>query len=401
MAPSAKAKSVLIVGAGPAGLVAAKTFKQHNYAVSVYESADRVGGMWRDDRGGPGGSCSPEMPTNLSRFTVAFPDLSWSSVHLSDQVGSKPIKLPMFPRAWQVGRYLETYAKESDITPNLFLQRRVVSACLEEGLAWKIVSDDGSGQLDTRTFDHLIVASGFFNKPAHTFDPSQPRNLPNIQHSSRFRTLAGLTGSPGKVVIIGGGISGSEVAAQAAFQISSAKHAPSKTKPVHAESKVYHIMNRPFHCLPRYLPQEPQTSEGDVNLAPNFLPLDLVLYNLSRRGDGQISAAITTVPPDKAQKGHQFLRAVSGGDQSDVGHPALVYTASQTQYPAYTGITDTYMEFVRSGVIIPVQGWVKEVKQQGNGDLFDIELKQYDPWYYAPHNEATVGHRHLDEFEAS
>jgi hypothetical protein len=390
MAQPTMTKSVLIVGAGPAGLVAAKTFKQYGYTVSVYDAADRVGGMWRDDRGGPGDKCSPHMRTNLSRFTVAFPDLSWTSVDLSGGNGSTPDCLPMFPQAWQVGRYLETYAKEFDITPCLSLRRRVVNAFLEEDQTWKVISEDGSGEPETRTFDHLTVASGFFNKPAHTFDPSPTKDLPNIQHSSRFRYLPELTSSSGKIVVIGGGISGSEAAAQAAFQISNAKHAPSKTKSAHALSKVYHIINRPFYCLPRYLPQNPQTSDGDVNPAPKFHPLDLVMYNLSRRGGGEILASITTVPPEKARKGHEFLRTVSGGDQSDVGHSELVYQDSQMQYPAYTSITDTYLEFVRSGVIIPVKGWVEGVTQKGAGDRFDIHLKQYDPWYHAPNKEATA-----------
>src|SRR5687768_10149861 len=92
--------SVLIVGAGPAGLVAAKTFKQAGYAVTVYEAAERVGGMWRGECGGPGDKCSPDMRTNLSRFTVAFSDLSWTSVN-QDPPQSSVISPPMFPRAWQ------------------------------------------------------------------------------------------------------------------------------------------------------------------------------------------------------------------------------------------------------------------------------------------------------------
>jgi hypothetical protein len=130
--------------------------------------------------------------------------------------------------------------------------------------------------------------------------------------------------------------------------------------------------------------------DGNFNAAPKFLPLDLILYNLSRRGGGEISAAISTVPPEKAKKGHEFLRSVLGGDQSDIGSQKLVYMEDQMQYPGYTGITDTYTEFVRSGIIVPVKGWVEQVKQQSNGSSFDISLKQYEPWYHAPSMEAAV-----------
>jgi hypothetical protein len=289
-----------------------------------------------------------------------------------------------------VGRYLEAYAKGFGITDNLLLGKRVVQASLQEDRTWKVISDDGTGQLDSRTFDRLIVASGFFNKPAGTFDPTPSSSLPNIQHSSKFRSLSELTSSPGKVAVIGGGISGSEAAAQAAFQISNAKYAPSEKTSTHAESRVFHIINRPFYCLPRHLPQDPQDQDGNFNPAPRFLPLDLVLYNLSRRGNGEISAAISTVPPEKANKGHEFLRASIGYDLSDVGHAELAYAPSQTQHPGYTGITDTYMEFVRSGIIVPVRGWVDSVAQASDGVSLDIGLKQYEPWYHGSGKEPMV-----------
>lgn len=389
-------KTVCIIGAGPAGLVAAKTFLQHgNYFVTVYEAADRVGGMWRGQPGEYGDKCSPKMRTNLSRFTVAFPDLSWSSVDLSDPVtgAASPSIPPMFPKAWQVGRYLEAYAKKFNLDSNIFFNKRVVQATvLEDSLTWEVIFENTiTKQKETQHYDHLIIASGFFDKPASSYDPSPDKKLANIQHSSRFRELTSLTDKAGKIVVIGGGISGSEAAAQAAFEISSAKNSPGKTKPVHAESKVYHIINRPFYCLPRYLPQDPHKAEiQDFNLAPKFLPLDLILYNLSRRGEGDISAAIVTVPPEKAAKGHEFMRSVIGGDQREFGHPELVYKPDQTQHPGYTGITDTYTEFVRSGIIVPVQGWVDEVKQQGNDGSFDITLKKYEPWYHAPWKEPKV-----------
>ncbi|KAF2624410.1 hypothetical protein BU25DRAFT_160978 [Macroventuria anomochaeta] len=379
-------RSVCIVGAGPSGLVAAKTFLQYgSYAVTVYEAADGVGGMWRAQPGEYGAKCSPEMKTNLSRYTVAFPDLSWSSVDLSDPVtgAPSPVTPPMFPKAWQVGRYLEKYTEKFGLKSAIFFNRKVINADIFDDMkTWQVSTYDSvTHQSDTQTFDYLVIASGFFDVPGRTFNPSPGANLHNFQHSSVFRDLSSLAQKPGKIVVIGGGISGSEAAAQAAFQISSAKNSPGKSKPVHAESKIYHIVNRPFYCLPRYLPQNPyKGSTQDANLAPTFLPLDLVLYNLSRRGEGEISASITTVPPEKAKKGHEFMRSVIGGDQQEYGNAALVYTPDQMQYPGYCGITDTYLEFVRSGLIVPVQGWVEKVTQEVEGDWFDIVLQHNEPW---------------------
>jgi hypothetical protein len=400
-------RSVCVVGAGPAGLVAAKSFLQKgDCTITVFEGADRVGGMWRAQPGEKGDKCDPEMRTNLSRFTVAFSDLSWSSVDLSHPATVAPSAStpPVFPKAWQVGRYLTKYAEKFGVDAHIIFNKKVVDAYLQDDqTSWEIKCLDMlTKQHSFHTFDYLVCASGFFDRPMSkdffdnprdSFDPYQleDEHPGHFQHSSRFRTLSGLTDKAGRIAVIGGGISGAEAAAQAAMQISSAKYSPG-TKDVHANSIIYHIINRPFYSMPRYLPQDPtSTLHPDGNPAPHFLPLDLVLYNLTRRGGGEISAAITTVPPDKAVKGHQFLRSVIGNDQSDLGHSTLVYDHDQIQYPAYTGITDTYTEFVRSGVIVPVQGFVNGVSeryQEYNG--FQIEILPKAPWKVVDCSRGTV-----------
>ncbi|KAL5122043.1 hypothetical protein ACEQ8H_000260 [Pleosporales sp. CAS-2024a] len=389
-------KSVCIIGAGPAGLVAAKTFLQKGgYTVTVYESADRVGGMWRARPGEKGDKCDPSMRTNLSRFTVAFSDLSWQSVDLSNPVtGAPSASIPMFPAAWQVGCYLKKYAETFGVDSHIMFNKKVEMASLQDNsLTWDVECVDVlTDQRSHHTYDYLVCASGFFDRPMTrdffdnsfaSFDPYplEDGHPGHFQHSSRFRSLLALTDSPGKIAVIGGGISGIEAAAQAAMQVSNAKYSPAPKDP-HADSVIYHITNRPFYCMPRYLPQDPTGALGiEAKSAPHFLPLDLVLYNLSRRGGGDISAAIATIPEDKAMKGHEFLRSVLGSDQSELGQSALVYDKDLTRFPAYTGITDTYTEFVRSGVIVPVQGFVNGVsdRYQDYGG-FNIEILPKAPW---------------------
>ncbi|KAF2854481.1 hypothetical protein T440DRAFT_234449 [Plenodomus tracheiphilus IPT5] len=382
--------NICIVGAGPAGLVAAKTFLQYpGISVTVFEAADRVGGMWRGRQGETGDKCDPEMRTNLSRFTVAFSDLDWHSV-FSAPSGHE--RIPMFPKAHEVGKYLDMYSDKFKLDSVIQLNTKVVKATRsDDSRSWKITTEGIiTGRLCRTDFDYLVIASGFFDKRGRSFDPSPSKILPNVQHSSRFRRLHSLTDNAGKIVVIGGGISGSEAAATAAFQISDASTRPDSASTVHTNSKIYHVVNRPFYLLPRYIPTPRDISKPqDSETAPKFLPLDLVLYNLSRRGNGEISAATTTVPPEKARKGHEYMRSLLGSDQSDLGFPELVYKETQMQYPAYTGISDTYAEFVRSGIIIPVQGWVEAVKQRQGETAFDVSLKQYDPWHHVQASEST------------
>ncbi|KAF2463507.1 uncharacterized protein BDR25DRAFT_272942 [Lindgomyces ingoldianus] len=393
-------KSVLIVGAGPAGLVTAKTLLQSapgKFTVTVFESAERVGGMWRARRGEEGAKCSPDMRTNLSRFTVAFSDLSWNSVNLTDaqdgQQSSAPP--PMFPYAWQVGRYLQEYARK--FIPNAIINcnRAVTKAELVAGTRrWSVSSIDKTSQ-KTRNdeFDYLLVASGFYDRPEipAAYSASTSTAATKVLHSSEFRDVSSLTNKPGNIVVIGGGISGSEAAATAAFQISDAKYAPGQPKPAWSECKVYHVLNRPFYCLPRYLPQDPyEPSVQNFKLAPKFLPIDIVLYNLSRRGEGPISAPLGRVPPENARKGHSYLRSIVGGDQRDVGYPELVHKPEEMQFPAFNGITDTYTEFARSGLIVPVRGRGTIVQDGGRSGTARVEVRSEEPWGVSDQRESKI-----------
>jgi hypothetical protein len=384
-------KRVCVIGAGPAGLVTAKTFLQKGgYHVTVFEASDRIGGMWRVRPGEHGEKCSPDMRTNLSRFSVAFSDLSWSSVDLSDAVSSeRSLSIPpVYPKAWHVGRYLQTYAHKFSVNTTIVYNTRVLEAkLLDHSKGWQISCFDSATKAQTILhFDYLIVASGFFNQPNSSFVPSL-QDSTNLQHSSRFRSLSSLTGKAGKIVVVGGGISGSEAAAQAALQVSNAKHSPGMAKPCHANSIVYHVFKRPFYCFPRYIPQ----SSPDSDRAPTFLPLDLVLYNLPRRGGGEISAIIATVPPEKAQKGHKWISSVIGSEEES-GHIGQMRNTELAQHPAYTGITDTYSEFVRSGLIVPVLGWVDKVEEDEKG-AFRITVNSKAPQGEAFDRDAGVGGR--------
>jgi hypothetical protein len=357
-------KTVLIIGGGPAGLVAAKTLLRWTgtpFRVTLFEATDRVGGMWRAKKGERGDKCSPEMRTNLSRFTVAFPDLPWQQVPLDgEDEYSTQTSPPMYPKAHQVGSYLEEYARRFVPKDSIVLNRRVTSAKREGSPPrWLVSSKDSiSGSEHSDVFDYLIVASGFFDQPDRTVADKESSNVSStqVQHSADFRHVSSFD-QAGNIVVVGGGISGSEAAATAAFQISNAKYAPGKQKPAWSDSKIYHVFDRPFYVLPRYLPTSPHDpSKEHFHQAPDFLPGDLVLYNLTRRGEGDISAFNGPVSEERAPKTHEFLRSLLGGDYSDLGHEALVYAQDQTKYPGFTGIADMYAEFVRSGLIVPVRG---------------------------------------------
>ncbi|KAK1821843.1 hypothetical protein LTR12_003719 [Friedmanniomyces endolithicus] len=136
-------KHVCIIGAGPAGLVAAKTFQQTGrFTLTLYEKSHRIGGLWALDENTRTGFLAPGTPTNLSRFTVGFSDLDWREVDLGSQHDGGGARrggggVPMFPKAWQVGRYLEEFRRRYVPDEVLKLGTEVVGAvrCVEEGRA--------------------------------------------------------------------------------------------------------------------------------------------------------------------------------------------------------------------------------------------------------------------------
>lgn len=230
-------KSVCIIGAGPAGLAAAKTFLQTgHFDVTIYEKSHRIGGIWALDENSKDGFLSPQTPTNLSRFTVGFSDLDWNSVDLEraetakdERINGAKDQAPAFPKAWQVNRYLETYKQRYVPEEVLHLNTEILKAeRLAEG--WSIAAKDLSTQtVKKSTFDYLIIASGFFSTPrALKQNVAQLPTKMDIKsiHSSHFRSLDDLfDGQPAKgknILLVGGGNSSGETGAAIAMQLSDA-----------------------------------------------------------------------------------------------------------------------------------------------------------------------------------
>lgn len=251
------------LGAGPSGLVAAKTLTHDHpkgtFDVTVFEQSQRIGGLWptsRDDNG----LLNPDMCTNQSRHTVSFSDLAWSTPS------------PAFPKAWQVGKYLEDYIK---MYPGYLIKTGVKVTKVEPPPNWQTASapsgkwnvhvqdTESTESLQVHEFDQVIVATGFFGKL------KIPDNLANfpapVWHSSKLRdvnsalTDNGRLSSPkGKnIVIVGGQMSGIETAAAVALQVSSSVNSTQRPIPNAKEYKIYNVIQQPFWAMTLTLPNNP------------------------------------------------------------------------------------------------------------------------------------------------
>jgi hypothetical protein len=371
---AAAKNSVCIVGAGPAGLVAAKTLlRTGRFDVTVYEKADRLGGIWALDESSVGNYLSPQTPTNLSKFTVGFSDLSWDSVGLNTDERSSGA--PMFPKAWQVNAYLEAYRKRFIPDGVIKYGREVINTTRRMMLAkgakehCMVTTKDQNGAEDVQKFDYLVVASGFFTTPRplqQTVSAAGDNLTIQAIHSSRFRSLEDLF--PGStpaaektVLIIGGGNSSGEVAAAVASNLSNTQWSPDRSLQERFQGcKIIHVTPRPLYGLPPFV----ATDESSTA----FVPADFHLYNLSRRLPGPITGNAGRVAEDVKNMIHGAMRTMLGGDQSDLGAEALVTPeGSSEKGTVQVALSESYPEYVRSGPIEVLAGRVANIQTRDDG----------------------------------
>ncbi|KAJ5181915.1 hypothetical protein N7449_012062 [Penicillium cf. viridicatum] len=391
-------KKVAIIGAGPSGLVTAKTllhnFPHGTFSPIIFDSQDKVGGLWSSHHHSPNQvntppvTLDPLMRTNLSRFTVAFSDLAWESVIPDADV-------PVFPQARQVGDYLACYSERYIPTYVLRLGCRVVKTIrrVEDGddPKWKVqwvhestkkaqpeyeLPDDG---VSSEYFDLIVIASGYF---AQQYVPDIPglkqfQSQGQIIHSSSLHyereqpCFNETKDVNGQVVVIGGSMSGVEAASAVALRQSSSTLSTHRI-PYPQETKVHHIHSRPFWTLPTYLPHE--SSDG----SPSFLPLDLAMYDLGRRPLGPIDYALGPIPEEKAVKTNSYFHSLLGGDYEKYAHMDSPRGAEESRtQPPWVAIGNDYAEFVRCGAIQTSMGRVTAVKS-------DPDTKQASLQYEGP-----------------
>lgn len=354
-------KTVCIVGAGPSGLVAAKTLLHHSsssgssFSVTVFDAQPRIGGLWPLEKNDGAGLVHPLMVANQSRHTVQFSDLAWEK------------DAPQLPKAWQVGQYLQRYLQKycafEEERFRIRLGWKVEKAEPFGGgkeRTWRVTAKSEDGVVDENEYDYLLIASGFFGKPCIPDLPGLDGSgsIPVI-HSSRYRNIESLLpnadGKSGKILVVGGQMSGVEIAGTIASHLASAANTPGPNKvPGSCQFTVHHVIQRPTWVFPLF------TSPAAGLPAAPFLPLDFSSYNLANRPKPLVNTQghITT---DSAKTLHSIFQAVVGTDQSEF-HPLLSPTRQDAlESPPYLAVSDWYADFVRSGLITLSKGKLASV----------------------------------------
>jgi len=256
-----------IIGAGPAGLLAARSLKAAGIPYDQLERNPDVGGIW-DIR-------NEWSPMYESAHFI-------SSKTVSNLPGyPMPDDYPDYPNHRHIFAYLQGFARHYDLYSAVqfgVTVERVEKT--DEG--WSVRTDDGQ----ERSYRALFLCSG------NTWDP----NLPTYEgdftgeqfHSVRYRSASQFRGK--RVLVVGGGNSGCDIACDAA---------------IHAD-EAFLSLRRGYHFIPKYIFGEPaDLFAGRIEL-PRFVEGPF-LAALLRMIVGDLTNYGLQAPDHKVMESHPIM----------------------------------------------------------------------------------------------
>lgn len=183
MAPSnpnpTTSRHVAVIGAGAAGLVAARELRREGHSVVVLERGSQIGGVWAyTSQVEPDPlSLDPTRPivhsslyrslrTNIPRECMGFTDFPFAP---RPQDGSRDQR--RHPSHTEVLAYLRDFAKEFDIEEMIRFETEVLRAEPapeeeENRRKWRVESRSSDGVAD-EIYDAVVVCNGHYTEPRH------------------------------------------------------------------------------------------------------------------------------------------------------------------------------------------------------------------------------------------
>ncbi|QHE84824.1 flavin-containing monooxygenase [Hydrogenophaga sp. BPS33] len=149
-APRGERQRVAVIGAGAAGLCAARHLLARGIEAVVFEHGSCIGGLWAYDNDNGSSPAYRSLHLNSEARVTAYRDFPF------------PEGGPLYPDHRQVRRYLESYANTFHVTPHIRFNARV-DAITPEGDNWSVRLHNGS----TDSFNAVVIASGHQNVPSH------------------------------------------------------------------------------------------------------------------------------------------------------------------------------------------------------------------------------------------
>jgi dimethylaniline monooxygenase (N-oxide forming) len=195
-----KQKHVCVIGAGVAGLAAAKAFTAQGHLVTVVERQNDIGGVWEPARSYP--DVQTQSPKELYRYTDR----------------PMPADYPEWPTGPQVYDYLYEYARANGLLSLIRLNTSVVSMARRASGAkgWSLQVSGLDNTITTEEFDFVAVCTGQFTDRQALPLPGEKAFTDaggKILHSAEHTDTAAVKGK--NVVVLGGSKSATDIAVHA------------------------------------------------------------------------------------------------------------------------------------------------------------------------------------------
>ena len=271
---------VCVVGAGPAGLSIARTFKRYRIGFDVYERHRAIGGIW--DQSNPGSPIYDSTHFISSKTHSHFLDFPM------------PAQYPDYPSHWQILAYLRAFARAYGLQEDIRFNT-VVDRVERTDAGWRVTLANG----EQRVYSAVVAASG---TNWHPRIPSFPGTfIGEARHSSTYRTPDEFRGK--RVLVVGAGNSGCDIACDAA---QSAKAA-------------FISLRRGYHFIPKHVFGEPFDVFAERGRRWPLWLSQLVLTRLLRLINGDLTRFGLPAPDHKVLESHpivnsQMLHYLAHGD---------------------------------------------------------------------------------------
>ncbi|MDR7276146.1 flavin-containing monooxygenase [Catenuloplanes atrovinosus] len=188
--------SVCVIGAGLSGIAVCRALDRAGVPFVCVEREDEVGGMWGQAGTGRRGPGYASLHLNTSKRLTGYSDTPMPADH------------PTHPSHAQFTEYLRGYAKEHGLLDHVETGTTVDSVRRDAGGRWTVVTRDSGGTPATRTFSHVVVASGLHQDPRV---PSGHEGFTGeVLHTIDYHDSARFAGR--RVLVVGFGSSAVDVA---------------------------------------------------------------------------------------------------------------------------------------------------------------------------------------------
>jgi dimethylaniline monooxygenase (N-oxide forming) len=144
-------RKIAVIGAGAAGLCAAKHLLSKGIEVVIYEMGTRIGGLWSYESDNGLSGAYQSLHVNSENKVTAYKDFPF------------PDSAPIYPDHAQMAQYLVDYADKFNLKPHIRFNAKVTNVQQVAGGRWVVQLADTSYQ----HFDAVVVASGHQDVHSH------------------------------------------------------------------------------------------------------------------------------------------------------------------------------------------------------------------------------------------